>query len=102
MDAFALTPANLAAILAMAVATYATRVAGLWLAGRIPQGGRARAALDALPVAVLVAVIAPGAAAGPAEILATLITIVAVLRLPLLAAVVVGVGAVVALRALLG
>jgi uncharacterized membrane protein len=93
-----LDPATLVAILAMAIATYATRAAGLLLAGRIPARGRARAALDAVPAAVLVAVIAPAAAAGPAEIVATAVTIAAAARLPLLAVVVAGVAAVVALR----
>ncbi|ODN71443.1 AzlD family protein [Methylobrevis pamukkalensis] len=95
-------PATLSAILAMALATYLTRVGGLWLAGRIPSSGRVRAALDALPIAVLVAVIAPSATAGPAEIVAALVAILAVRRLPLLAVVVLAVACVVALRALGG
>ena len=95
-------PATLLAILAMAAATYATRIAGLAIGGRIPQTGRARAALDALPAAVLVAVIAPAAAAGPAEILAAAVTVLAATRLPLLAVVGIGVAAVVMLRTALG
>lgn len=94
--------ANLLAILAMAVATYATRLAGLWIADYIPRTGRARAALDALPAAVLTAVVAPMAlATGPAETAAAAITILAAMRLPLLATVAVGVVAVVVLRTLL-
>ncbi|MFC5069223.1 AzlD family protein [Flaviflagellibacter deserti] len=97
------TLANLLAILAMAAATYATRVSGLFIADRIPKSGRARAALDALPAAVLTAVIAPTAVAtGPAETIAAGITVLAAFRLPLLATVVVGVVAVVVLRLLLG
>ncbi len=41
-------PHNLLAIVLMALATYATRVAGLFLAGRLPRTGRVRVALDAL------------------------------------------------------
>lgn len=96
-------PENLLAILTMAIATYTVRVSGLWIADRLPQGGRARAALDALPPAVLSAVIAPIAlATGPAETAAALITAVAAFRLPLIAAVAIGVGSVVVLRALIG
>lgn len=97
------TAANLMAILAMAIATYATRAAGLWIADHIPASGRTRAALDALPAAVLTAVIAPVAlATGPAETAAAAITLIAALRLPLLATVAIGVLAVVALRYVLG
>jgi uncharacterized membrane protein len=65
--------------------------------------GRSRAALDAMPPAILMAVVAPVAfATGPAETLAALITAVAAFRLPLVAAVAVGVAAVVLLRAGLG
>ncbi len=94
--------ATLLAIAAMAAATYATRVAGLMFARHIPDRGRARAALDALPPAVLTAVIAPAATAGPAEIVAAALTILAATRLPLLAVVAVGVGSVTVLRHLLG
>lgn len=94
--------ANMIAILAMGLATYATRAGGLWLAARIPASGRFRAALDALPPAVLTAVIAPAALAGPAEMLAAAITILAATRLPLLGVVAVGVGSVVLLRMVLG
>ncbi|WP_207478133.1 AzlD domain-containing protein [Arenibaculum pallidiluteum] len=95
-----LDPATLLAILAMAAATYLTRVAGLVFARYIPATGRVRAALDALPTAVLVAVIAPAASAGPAEIVATALTVLAATRLPVLGVVAVGVGSVVVMRAL--
>lgn len=98
-----ITAANLCAILAMAVATYATRAFGLWIADHIPASGRTRAALDALPAAVLTAVVAPVAlATGPAETAAAAITLVAALRLPLLATVAIGVLAIVVLRYMLG
>ena len=96
------TLANLAVILAMAVVTYAVRAAGLLIAEHIPQTGRMRAALDALPAAVLTAVVAPMAlATGPAETGAAAITLAAALRLPLLATVTIGVVAVVVLRLVL-
>jgi uncharacterized membrane protein len=52
---------TLIAILAMAVVTYLTRIAGLFVADRLVLTGRAKAAFDAIPPAVLVAVIAPTA-----------------------------------------
>jgi uncharacterized membrane protein len=97
-----LDPVTVAAILAMAVITYATRIAGLFLAGRLALEGRAKAAFDAIPAAVLVAVIAPTAlATGPAETGAAIITGIAATRLPLLGTVVAGVVSVVILRLLL-
>ncbi|AOG03980.1 AzlD family protein [Bosea sp. RAC05] len=96
-----LDPHNLLAILGMAIATYATRLAGLALAGRLQLSPRAQAAFDAIPPAVLVAVIAPSAlATGWPETVAALLAALAATRLPLLGVVAVGVSAVVALRAL--
>ncbi len=87
------------AILAMAIVTYATRTAGLALAGRLALTGRAKAAFDAIPPAVLTAVIAPTAlATGWPETLAAAVTALAATRLPLLATIAVGVGTIVALR----
>ena len=95
-------PAILLTIVAMAVITYGTRTAGLILAKRLALRGRAKAAFDAIPPAVLIAVIAPTAlATGWAETAAAAITMVAALRLPLLATIAVGVVAVVVLRALI-
>jgi uncharacterized membrane protein len=92
---------TIAAILAMAIVTYGTRVAGLFIADRVVLTGRAKAAFEAIPPAVLVAVIAPTAlTTGWAEAGATLITILAALRLPLLGTVIVGVLSVVLLRAI--
>ncbi|MDR6873344.1 putative membrane protein [Bosea sp. BE125] len=97
----ALDTLNLLAILGMAVVTYATRVAGLALAGRFDLSPRAQAAFDAIPPAVLIAVIAPSAlATGWPETAAAAVTALAATRLPFLAVVVVGVIAVVGLRAL--
>ncbi len=87
------------AILAMAAVTYMTRIAGLSVADRLVLTGRAKAAFDAIPPAVLVAVIAPTAlTTGWAEAIAAAITAVAAFRLPLLGTVAVGVVAVVVLR----
>jgi uncharacterized membrane protein len=94
-------PATLAAIVAMALVTYATRVAGLFVAGRLNLGKRAQAAFDAIPPAVLIAVIAPTAlATGWPETFAALIAAAVATRVPLLATIAIGVIAVVALRAL--
>ena len=96
-----LDPTTLLAILGMAIATYATRIAGLALAGRLDLSPRAQAAFDAIPPAVLVAVIAPSAlATGWAETAAALLAALAATRLPLLGVVAVGVAAVVGFRAL--
>ena len=93
--------ATLAAILLMAAITYGTRIAGLLLADRLALSGRAKAAFDAIPPAVHTAVIAPTAlATGWRETLAAAVAALAATRLPLLGTIAVGVGTVVALRAL--
>lgn len=90
---------TLLAILAMAAATYLTRIVGFWLARFLSISGRVKAALDAVPPAILMAVIAPTAfATGWAETAAAGITVLAALRLPFILAVVTGVVSVVALR----
>lgn len=96
-------PTVLAAFAAMAAATYFTRVAGFWLVRRVRLSGPLAGALGAMPGAILVALIAPTVlSTGPAESLATLVTLALAWRLPPIAAIVGGVVAVVALRALLG
>lgn len=91
----------LAAVAAMAAATAATRLAGLIVPARWTEEGRLGAAFRALPVAVLSAIIAPTVlATGWVETAAALVTIVAALRLPLVATVLVGVVAAAGLRAL--
>jgi uncharacterized membrane protein len=96
-----LDPTTLATILMMAAVTYATRIAGIFVADRLILTGRAKAAFEAIPPAVLISVIAPTAlATGWPETLAAAITMIAALRLPLLATMAVGVAAVVALRAI--
>ena len=98
-----LDPLVLAAIAAMALATYATRFFGFWLVRHRKVGGRLAGALEAVPGAVLTALIAPMAlATGPAETAAAALTVLLALRLPLVAAVAGGCLALVALRALTG
>ena len=93
--------APLLLIAALAVATYATRVGGYLLLARMTAlNPRVEAALDAVPAAVVTAIVAPIAVSGPAEGLASLVMAAAALRLPIHAALVIGVGAVVLLRAL--
>jgi uncharacterized membrane protein len=89
-------------ILGMGAATYATRLSGLLLMRGVVVKGRAKAALDALPPSVLMAVITPTVLmTGRAESLAAAITAVAaILRLPLLATMAIGIGSVWALKAL--
>ncbi|MDP9137007.1 MAG: AzlD domain-containing protein [Pseudomonadota bacterium] len=98
-----LDPWTALAILGMALATFATRAGGFLLMRFITVRGRMRVALDALPAAILMAVIAPTVlTTGPAEVAAGAITTVAaMLRLPLIAVVVVGVVSVVVLRKLI-
>ncbi len=97
-----LDPLVLAAIAGMAAVTYLTRIAGYWMVRRVAVRGRLAGALEAVPGAVLTAIIAPMIfATGLAESLAALTTVLLVLRLPLVVAVAGGCVTVVALRALL-
>lgn len=98
-----LDPTHVAAILAMAIATYLTRIAGVLLVGRFRPVGRLKAALDALPVAILTAVITPWViGGGPATMAAAIVTGLAAYRLPLLAAVALGVASLVLIRQAIG
>lgn len=88
------------AILGMGLATYATRLAGYWfLQGRIIKG-RLLVALEAVPPAILTAVIAPTVfMEGPASMLAGAATLIsALLRMPLLVTIALGVASVALLR----
>ncbi len=92
---------TLVVIFGMAVITYATRVSGLLVSGRLKLGKRGQAAFNAIPAAVLVSVIAPMAVAtGWAETLAAFVTAFAALRLPVLATLAVGIVSVVIFRGL--
>lgn len=96
-------PWTLAAVLGMAAVTYATRIAGIFFGDKLALAGRAKAAFDAIPAAVLVAVIAPMVlATGPAETAASAVTIVAAARLPLIATMMVGIATIIVLRIALG
>ncbi|WP_324763160.1 AzlD domain-containing protein [Sinorhizobium meliloti] len=98
-----LDPHTLLAILAMAVATVLTRIGGLVLIRFVTIGPKQKRALEAIPPAVLMAVIAPTAlVTGPAETLATLATALVATRLPLLAALAAGVIAVAVARVFVG
>jgi len=92
------------AIAGMALATYLTRASGLLLSSRLSLGPRGQAFLAALPGSILTAIVAPAVlASGPAEGLASLLTVAVAAKwrnLPL--AMFAGVGAVFALRLLLG
>ena len=90
------------AIILMALATYATRAGGLWLASRFDLSERAGAWLDQIPGAILVSLVAPTVLTGGiAEALAALAVLIVASRTgSLLAAMLTGVGAVVVLRAL--
>ncbi|RDJ13651.1 AzlD family protein [Rhizobium grahamii] len=91
---------TLAAILAMAAATMLTRMSGLLLIRHVEMTEQTRTAIEAIPPAVLMAVIAPTAfATGWAETAACLATALTARRLPMLASVAVGVAAVAILRA---
>ena len=93
---------TLVAIFLMALATYATRAGGLWLASRFDLSERAGAWLDQIPGAILVSLVAPTVlVGGPAEVLAAIAVIIVAVRTGSLpAAMVTGVGAVVVLRAI--
>lgn len=90
---------TLSAILCMALATYATRLSGLIIGRYLPRQGRLRQALDALPPAILTAVVAPEILSGPAEMLAGATTLVLALRLPLFGAMAAGVLVIIICRA---
>lgn len=94
---------TLLAIIGMGVATYLTRLSGFYLLRGLNLSDPMKSALDALPPAVLMAVIAPVIlATGPVETIAAAITaVVAFFRLPLAVTIVVGIVSVVALRAIL-
>jgi len=91
---------TLAAILTMAAATILTRMSGLLLIRHVEMTEQTRTAIEAIPLAVLMAVIAPTAfATGWAETAACFVTALAARRLPMLASVAVGVATVAILRA---
>ena len=92
------------AIFGMAVATYITRISGLLLLSGVEVKGRWKAALDAVPVSVMMAVITPMILmTGKAEsISAVIVAIAAYFRAPLVLNILLGMGSVVLLRHVLG
>ena len=98
-----LDPQALLTIVLMAIATYATRSGGLWLASRLALSERMEAWLGYIPGAILVSLVAPTVLTGGlVETLAAVAVILVTLRtgsLPV--AMVAGVGAVLVLRAVL-
>ena len=90
-------------ILACAAATYVTRFGGhMILSGFGHIHHRVSAALDAVPTAVMAALVAPSLVThGPAEVLAIVVSGVIALRAPLMFSVAVSLVVLVAARALL-
>jgi len=98
-----LEPEVVLTILGMAGVTAFTRVIGYWAISKVQVSGRLTGALDAVPGAILAAIVTPAAfSAGPAEAIAALLTIILAWRFPTLVATVGGVFCVVVLRYFLG
>jgi len=95
---------SLLTICGMALATYASRAAGLMLMSRISPGPRLTRFMHAIPGAILASIVAPSAlTSGPAEAIATVATALTAWRfgnLPL--AMLAGVAVVLGLRQFLG
>lgn len=63
-------------ILAMAGATFLTRISGYWLMGHIPMTRRVRRTLEVLPGAIMAATIVPIVAkVGPAAFIAVVVAL---------------------------
>ena len=88
-------------ILALALATYGTRIAGHLILSRFEKlDPRVEAALDAVPAAVITALVVPAVlATGMAETIAAGVTILAALRLPVIPTLLIGAVTVSLLRA---
>jgi uncharacterized membrane protein len=88
-------------ILALAAGTYLTRIGGHLILSRFQHlNPRAEAALDAVPAAVITALVSPAVlAAGVADAIAAAVTILAALRLPMIPTLVVAAVTVSVLRA---
>ena len=94
-----LDPIALLTFLGMLAVTYGARIGGYWFVRRYPVGPRLKAGLEAVPLAVLTAIIAPMVlATGPAESLAAVATLLLAWRFPVLVAVLGGITTVVLLR----
>jgi len=73
-------------ILALGVGTYGTRISGHLILSRFERlNPRVEAALDAVPIAVITALVAPAVlASGIAEAIAAMVTVAAALRLSIM------------------
>lgn len=65
----------LAAIAAMAAASYACRVAGYFLMAWVPITARVQAALKAIPLGVMIGIVLPAAASGKVPELVGLVVV---------------------------
>jgi uncharacterized membrane protein len=97
-----LDPLVVGVIAGMVLVTYATKVGGLWLLGRIELSERAEVGLEALPGAIIVAIVAPELAGGgpPEWVAAGLAAVVAWKTDNLLVSLAVAMAAVLAFRAI--
>jgi uncharacterized membrane protein len=88
------------AVFCMGLVSFGTRIAGFWLLQGVEIKGRFKAAMDAVPAAILTAVIAPIVFMnGKAEMIAGALSLAAaVMRLPLLVVIAIGVVSVAMLR----
>jgi uncharacterized membrane protein len=95
-------PVAISLILALGLATYGTRIAGHLVLSRFQRlSPRVEAALDAVPIAVITALVTPAVLAGGwADAIAAAITVVAALRLPILPTLLIGAVSVSLLRAI--
>jgi uncharacterized membrane protein len=92
----------LAALLVMAAVTYLMRAGGFWLMGRVPITPRVRRMLEALPGAIIAAIVLPLVARiGPVAVLAvSAAALVMALRRNELLAVAAGIGVAIVARML--
>lgn len=91
-------------IVALGAVTYATRFGGHLILARFGAvHRRVEAGLDAVPGAVIAALVAPGVfASGVPEFVAAVVVVVASIRLPMLVAITLALLVLVAMRAALG
>jgi uncharacterized membrane protein len=92
-----------AAIMAMAVITYLTRIGGYLFLRNRTLSPRLRSVMETAPGCVLITIIAPDFVSGrPADLLALAVTMIAATRLPILPTVIVGIVSAGTLRHVLG
>lgn len=100
MSELSLSPAVVAVIVGMTLATYVTKAGGFWVLTRLSVSDRVEAGLDVLPGAIIVSILGPELlAAGPAEWGAGAVVLVVMVRTEnVLLALLGGLAAVLALR----